>query len=173
MPQGAAPAEATNPPRALTSSREIMRIFFMTISDRCKVASTLRRPLGDTGSILYFSKCNWVRTTARRTTAPERPLAEGSRARRTPADAVWDWYRPTARRGPTRSTSVLVSPVWGSGGRRLRRVRIAPGCVGHPPDHQPVRQRVNVAWLGFPRCRIELPSDRLDDFDGRRPCKPF
>jgi hypothetical protein len=41
-------------------------------------------------------------------------------------------------------------------------VRIAPGCVGHPPDHQPVRQRANVAWLGFPRCRIELPSDRLD-----------
>jgi hypothetical protein len=59
MPQGAALAEATNPPRAHTSSREIVKVFFMTTSNGCKAASTLRRPLSDIGQPEYFSKRNY------------------------------------------------------------------------------------------------------------------
>lgn len=73
-------AEATNPLRAHISSREIMRVFFMTISNRSKAASTLWRPPGDIGHFGYFSQCNCVRITARRKTArasPEAPRRAG------------------------------------------------------------------------------------------------
>src|SRR6476661_9223842 len=87
MPQGAALAEVTNPPRAHTSSREIIQVFFMTISNRCKAASTLRRPFRDIGHFGYFSKCNYYSSKNCAKATRFRGLPVGAQARQAAADA--------------------------------------------------------------------------------------
>src|SRR6476660_5479652 len=86
MPQGAALAEVTNPPRAHTSSREIIKVFFMTISNRCKAASTLRRPFRDIGHFGYFSKCDYYSSKSHaRATSRFREPPRGAHGGRAPA----------------------------------------------------------------------------------------
>src|SRR5258705_2251039 len=140
-PLGSAFAAATNPPRAHTSSREIMKVFFMTISmvaSRHQRRGDLSVISGPSGIFRSETVCVILLVEEpRRAAIRFRGPSVGAQTRHAAADAV----RATSADRPRRTTRPLPSlriPGLGeTGGLRGSKFKKAKRTLLNRDRHQP------------------------------------